>query len=162
MNRQIFQAMTIALIFAGSVDAQALEGKFRGMYVCTKLPTTRDILRTAIDLVVHDNTVQFARPLFNLNGTRVVGTELAAGTFDGDGTLHLASEWSFLGNTSEARYTGTLTATGGTLIGIQNWKGPDGAAPLSRPCAAALVPAPVSPVAPQVDDNGSGSTENEP
>jgi hypothetical protein len=162
MKRQIFQATTIALIFAGSVDAQALEGKFRGMYVCTKLPTTRDILRVPIDLVVHDNTVQFARPLFNLNGTRVVGTELAAGTIDGDGTLHLASEWSFLGNTSEAKYTGTLTAAGGTLIGNQNWKGPDGAAPLSRPCAAALVPAPEDSRAPRANDNGTGSTEDEP
>ena len=162
MKRQIFQAITIALIFAGSADAQALEGKFRGMYVCTKLPTTRDILRAPIDLVVHDNTVQFARPLFNLNGTRVVGTELAAGTIDGDGTLHLSSEWNFLGNTSEAKYTGTLTATGGTLIGSQNWKGPDGTAPLSRPCTVALVPAPEDSRAPGANDNGTGATEGEP
>jgi hypothetical protein len=162
MKRQKFQAMTIALILAGSAEAHALEGKFRGMYVCSKLPTTRDVLRAPIDLLVRDNAVQFARPLFNLDGTRVVGTELAAGTVDGDGTLHLTSEWSFLGNISKASYTGALTPAGGTLTGSQNWTGPDGATPLSRPCAAAFVPAPESPIASHADEDGAGSTEDQP
>lgn len=162
MKRQIFLTTTMVLTLAAAVDAYALEGKFRGMYVCSKLPTTRDMLSAPIDLLVHDNAVQFARPLFNLNGDRVVGTELAAGTIDGDGTLHLASEWSYLGNTAKADYTGTLAATGGTLIGSQSWTGPDGGTPLSRPCAAALVPMPESPIAPGSNEHGTGSTEDEP
>jgi hypothetical protein len=39
-----------------------------------------DILRVPIDLAVEGNKVQFARPLFNLTSTRVVGSEMAAGT----------------------------------------------------------------------------------
>jgi hypothetical protein len=164
MIGKMFHAMTIALtaFLGGSVDAQALDGKFRGMYVCSKLPTTRDILRVPIDLVVHDNSVQFARPLFNLNGTRVVGTELAAGTIDDNGTVHLRSDWSFLGNTAEANYTGTISAAGGTLTGNQNWKGQDGQSQLSRPCAAAFVPAPQSSNAPQTDDSDANSSGDEP
>ena len=162
MNRWLFPAMALALILAGSVDADAMEGKFRGMYVCAKLPTTRDILRTPVDLIVHDNSVQLARPLFNLTGDRVVGTELAAGTIDGDGTLHLVSKWSFLGNTAEASYTGKLTSEGGTLVGSQNWKGTDGGDPVSRPCAVALVPAPGSSDAALANDGASESTEDEP
>ena len=162
MKRQIFLTTTIVLTLAASVDAYALEGKFRGTYVCSKLPTTRDMLSAPIDLVVHDNAVQFARPLFNLNGARVVGSELAAGTIDRDGTLHLASEWSYLGDNAKASYTGTLTATGGTLIGSQSWTGPDGETPLSRPCAAAFVPTTESQIASGSNEHGTDSTEDEP
>lgn len=161
-NRLLFPTMTLALILAGSVDADALEGKFRGMYVCSKLPTTRDILRTPVDLIVHDNSVQLARPLFNLTGSRVVGTELAAGSIDGDGTLHLSSKWSFLGDTAEANYVGKLTPDGGTLVGSQNWTAADGGASVSRPCAVALVPAPESSDAPRAKDGATDSTEDEP
>jgi hypothetical protein len=121
--------------------AQTPEGKFRGEYVCEKLPTTRDILRVPLDLVVDGNKVQFARPLFNLDGTRVVGSEMAAGTIDADGQAHLTSQWSYFGNTANARYSGTLTPTGGTLTGTQRWSGP-GKNPADRSCTAALVPAP--------------------
>ena len=133
----------LALLTASLVPAaaQALEGKFRGQYVCEKLPTTRDILRVPIDLAVEGNKVQFARPLFNLTGTRVVGSEMAAGTADADGEVHLTSQWSYLGNTAAAEYSGRLTSTGGTLTGTQTWSGP-GANPVARTCTAALVPAP--------------------
>lgn len=135
-------ASAFTLLLAANSDAQSLDGKFRGMYVCAKLPTTRDILHVPIDLVVRGNTVQFARPLFNLDGTRVHGSELAAGTIDSNGAVHLTSTWSFLGNTAEANYSGSLTPSGGTLTGTQSWRGPDGGPALNRPCTAALVPAP--------------------
>ncbi len=126
---------------AGAQSPAGLAGKYRGMYVCEKLPMTRDILRAPLDLVIRDSNVQFARPLFNLDGTRVLGSELGTGTIDGDGRLHLTSQWSYLGNTAQGDYSGTLTPTGGTLTGTQTWRGPDGAAPISRTCTAALVPA---------------------
>ena len=130
-------------------NAQALEGKFRGQYVCEKLPTTRGILRVPIDLAVgSNNMVQFARPLFNPDGTRVVGSEMAAGTIDGNGHVHLTSQWSYLGNTADAEYSGTLMQTGGTLTGTQTWSGP-GANPVRRTCTAALVPAPKFATAPE-------------
>jgi hypothetical protein len=111
------------------------------MYVCEKLPTTRDILLAPIDLVIKGDNVQFARPLFNLNGTRVVGTEMATGTINSEGQLHLTSEWTFLGNTANGDYSGNLTKTGGTMMGKQTWTGSGGAAPVVRTCTVALVPA---------------------
>ncbi len=134
-------ALAVGSFWSAKADAQTLQGKFRGMYVCEKLPTTRDILRAPLDLVIEGNRVRFARPLFNLNGTRVVGSELASGTIDGDGKLHLSSEWSYLGNQAQGDYSGMLTRTGGTLTGTQTWSGPEGSASLSRACTAALVSA---------------------
>lgn len=138
--------LKVALLVVGSLvaisaSAQTIEGKFRGMYVCEKLPSTRDILLAPIDLVIKGDNVQFGRPLFNLNGTRVVGTEMAAGTINGDGQLHVTSEWSFLGNTANGDYSGSLTKTGGTLTGKQTWSGPGGTTPVVRTCTVALVPA---------------------
>jgi hypothetical protein len=135
-------ALAVGSLISANASAQALEGKFRGMYVCEKLPTTRDILRAPLDLVIDRGNVQFARPLFNLDGTRVVGSELGRGTINGDGDLHLTSEWSYLGITAQGDYSGTLKSTGGTLVGTQTWSSPEGTAPISRTCTAALVPAP--------------------
>jgi hypothetical protein len=101
-NRRLLNLATcvVGTFVAITANAQTIEGKFRGMYVCEKLPTTRDILLAPIDLVIKGDNAQFARPLFNFDGTRVVGTEMAAGTINGDGQLHVTSEWSFLGNTA--------------------------------------------------------------
>jgi hypothetical protein len=150
INGRIFALVALAAWPLASVaaNAQALEGKFRGEYVCEKLPTTRDILHVPIDLQVQGNAVRFARPLFNLGGTRVVGNELGAGTIDGDGRVHLTSEWTFLGNAAQGDYRGTLTSTGGTLTGTQTWSGPQGTAPLTRICTVALVRAPKLPESP--------------
>lgn len=141
-NSRLFGIAPLVLGSLVSINASALavEGKFRGTYVCEKLPTTRDILRAPLDLVIKGDNVQFARPLYNLNGTRVVGTELAAGTIDGDGRLHLTSQWNLLGNTANGNYSGSLTKNGGTLTGTQTWTGPGGGTPVVRTCTAALVP----------------------
>jgi len=146
MNSRVFALAALAVGSLMSVNSSAQVpvsgGKFRGMYVCEKLPTTRDILRAPLDLVIDGGNVQFARPLFNLDGTRVVGSELGRGTINADGKLHLTSEWSYLGNIAQGDYSGTLTSTGGTLTGTQTWSGPDGAGSVKRTCTAALVPAP--------------------
>jgi hypothetical protein len=130
--------------FAGAQSSTGLAETYRGMYVCQKLPMGRDILRAPADLVIRGSDVQFARPLFNLDGTRVVGSEMASGSIDGDGKLHLTSAWSFMGNTAQGDYSGTLTSTGGTLTGTQTWRGPDTTGQLSRTCTVALVPAPIA------------------
>jgi hypothetical protein len=114
----VASAVPLALVSAHAA-AQALDGSFRGSYVCEKLPLTRNMLRVPIDLVVHGDSVQFARPLFNLNGRRVRGTELASGSIDASGKLHLKSEWTYLGNTAAGDYSGTLAPSGGTLTGTQ-------------------------------------------
>jgi hypothetical protein len=143
MTGRIFAAVFAGLLSSSLAPAaaQSSQGRFRGEYVCEKLPTTRDILRVPIDLIVEGGKVEFARPLFNLNGRRVVGSEMAQGTIDPSGQMHLTSQWSYLGVAADAQYSGTLTPAGGTLTGMQTWSGP-GADPIIRACAAALVPAP--------------------
>jgi hypothetical protein len=141
MIARIFAVAGVLTASFAPAHAQSPQGRFRGGYVCEKLPTTRDILHVPIDLIVEGNKVEFARPLFNLNGRRVVGSEMADGTIDANGKVHLTSQWSYLGNTADAQYSGTLTPAGGTLTGMQTWSGP-GADPIIRACAAALVPAP--------------------
>jgi hypothetical protein len=132
--------IVVTSMIASPVSAQSLDGPYRGMYVCEKMKISPDILRAPIDLVVSGSAVRFGRPLFNWNGTRVTGTEMAAGTIDG-GKMHLTSEWFARGFTFQGAYDGTLNPSGGTLTGTQSWHGPDGENG-SRTCTAALVVAP--------------------
>jgi hypothetical protein len=109
------------------------------MLVCEKLPNATDILHVPIDLAVRGDQVQFARPLFNLDGTRVLGSELGAGSVDADGKVHVTSSWDVGGTPIKGDYSGMLTASSGTLSGTQSWRGPEGDA-RSRTCQVALVP----------------------
>jgi hypothetical protein len=145
MRNKRFKIAALVSLASICARAQAVEGKFTGMYVCGKLPMTRNILRAPIDLLIKGENVRFARPLFNLDGSHVVGTEMADGTINSDGQLHLTSEWSFLGNTAKGEYSGSLTNTGGTLTGTQTWTGAQGAAPVLRTCTVALVSATAIP-----------------
>jgi len=63
-------------------NAQSIEGTYRGTLVCEKMPASPDILNAPLDVSVRGNSVLFARPLFNWNGTRVVGSELGTGNTD--------------------------------------------------------------------------------
>jgi hypothetical protein len=137
-----FIASAIVSLGAANADAQPVQGKFRGAYDCGKLPTTRDILRTPLDLIIDGGNAWFARPLFNLDGTRVVGSEMASGAIDENGQLHLTSQWSFLGDSAKGEYSGTITASGGTLTGTQVWTRPGVTPSVRCACTAALVPAP--------------------
>ena len=142
MRTAIFIASIITFLGFVNANAQPVEGKFRGAYVCGKLPTTRDILRAPLDLIIDGGNAWFARPLFNLDGTRVVGSEMASGAIDGNDQLHLTSQWSFLGDSAKSEYSGTITASGGTLTGAQVWTRPGVTGSVRRACTAALVPAP--------------------
>lgn len=117
---------------------QAAQGPYRGTYVCQSMIGGVGILRIPIDLVIRNGNVEFARPLLNGNGTRVVGNEMASGTIDGDGKVHLTSAWSNGGIMFRGDYSGTLTPSGGTLMGTQTWHSPRGLNG-SRTCTAAVV-----------------------
>jgi hypothetical protein len=139
-----FAALTAACISPASADPQSvqtLDGAYRGTIVCEKIKAAPGILRVPLDLVVRGGNAQFARPTFNLKGTRVTGSELGSGTVDGDGKLHLTSAWVFANIGFQGDYSGALSASGGTFSGTQSWSGPDGVNG-SRACHAALVPAP--------------------
>jgi hypothetical protein len=99
------------------------------------------MLSVPLDMNIRGNNAQFARPLFNLDGTRVIGSELGTGTIDPQGNLHLKSNWYRFGVTFDADYSGALTKTGGTFSGTQSWRdGKNNSG--KRACTAALVLAP--------------------
>jgi hypothetical protein len=116
----------------------SLANAYRGMFVCEQAPGAADILHVPLDVAVRGSGVQFARPLFNLRGTQVLGSELGDGAVDANGKVHVTSTWEHSGITVHGDYSGTLTSSGGTLTGTQSWHGPDGEA-RSRTCQAALV-----------------------
>ncbi len=154
---RISRALTVitfaAIALAGTARAQsdtpnasqnqtpALAKAYRGMFVCEQQPGAADILHIPLDVAVRGSDVQFARPLFNLRGTRVLGSELGDGSVSADGKVHVTSTWEFHGITVRGDYSGTLTPSGGTLTGTQSWRAPGGEA-RSRTCQAAMVSAP--------------------
>jgi hypothetical protein len=125
---------------APSSSTPAVANAYRGTIVCERAPGAVDILRVPLDLAVRGDTIQFARPLFNPRGTRVLGSELGAGSIDGGGKAHLTSTWDVRGIVVHGDYSGTLTPHGGTLTGTQSWRLRDGDAH-SRVCQIALAPA---------------------
>ena len=63
-------------------------------------------------VAVRGGEVQFARPLFNLRGKRVLGSELGDGAVDADGEVHMTSTWEFHGIRVRGDYRGALTPSG--------------------------------------------------
>ncbi len=123
---------------AAPTGEQSVKGPYRGSYVCQTKLGVPGIFRIPIDLVIRNGNVEFSRPLLNWNGRRVIGNEMASGTIDADGKVHLTSTWYNGGVIFHADYSGTLTPNGGTFMGTQTWhsaRGPNG----SRTCTAALV-----------------------
>lgn len=118
----------------------SLANAYRGTFVCERQSGTTDILHVPLDIAVRGSEVQFARPLFNLRGTRVLGSELGDGSVEPSGKIHMTSTWNYYGIAVHGDYNGMLTPTSGTLTGTQSWRGPDGEA-RSRTCQIALVPA---------------------
>jgi hypothetical protein len=117
-----------------------LANAYRGMFVCEQQRGSADILHVPVDVAVRGSEVQFARPLFNLRGTRVLGSELGDGSVDPSGRIHVTSTWEYRSITVHGDYSGTLTPSGGTLTGTQSWRGP-GSEARSRACQVALVSA---------------------
>jgi hypothetical protein len=123
---------------------QSIEGAYRGSVVCEHLPGTAGILRAPLDIVVSGTTVVAARPIFNRNGTLVVGTEIATGTVNSDGTLRLTSSWAAAGGSFKGNYNGTMNATGGTITGTEAWtRSPANGGSASRTCYGAYVRGPI-------------------
>jgi hypothetical protein len=131
-------AVTPAL--AAPTGEPSVKGPYRGSYVCQTMLGVTAVFRVPIDLVIRNGNVEFARPLLSWNGrwTQVIGNEMASGTIDADGKMHLTSTWYNGGAIFHADYSGTLTPSGGTFMGTQTWHSPRGQNG-SRTCTAALV-----------------------
>lgn len=123
---------------AAPSSGQPVSGPYRGAYVCQTKAGVPGMFRVPIDLVIRNGNVEFSRPLLNRNATQVVGNEMAFGTIDADGKVHLTSTWYNGRAVFHADYSGTLTPSGGTFMGTQTWHGPLGLNG-TRTCTAALV-----------------------
>jgi hypothetical protein len=117
--------------------ADGFDGTYRGMLVCEKLNTTQFMLRAPFDVIITGKNAVAARPVFNIKGTLVVGSEIATGTIADDGTIKLSSNWKAGGSSYQGSYSGVLTEKSGTLTGTQAWTMPEGQQ--IRTCTAALV-----------------------
>ncbi len=69
----------------GLAAAETFDGAYRGMIVCEKLNTSQFMLRAPFDIMITGKTAVAARPIFNRQGTFVVGNEIATGTVGDDG-----------------------------------------------------------------------------
>jgi hypothetical protein len=124
-------------------SAQALDGNYQGTLVCEQVPFAAGPLRAPLDLSISGGSVKFARPVFNLDGTRVLGSEVGGGSIDSDGKVRLTSYWVVRGGNAQGSYDGVLTVKGGTLTGTQSWV--LGGEPHGRQCFAAIVRARMEP-----------------
>ena len=138
--------LAFAVASAGGAHAQGaapavapppLDGHYQGMLVCERLPNAPGTLRAPLDMMVSGSDVRFARPMFNIEGTRVTGSEMASGTLGSDGKVVFASKGENGMATFQASYSGTLTLSGGTLTGTQTFSTPGGSR--TRNCHAAFV-----------------------
>ena len=138
MLRRKFEAFGLAIVVLVSASGlAAADGTYRGMLVCEKLQTSQFMLRAPFDIVITGKTAIAARPIFNLRGTLVVGSEIATGTVADDGTIKLVSNWKAGGSSYQGSYGGVLNGKGGTLTGTQAWTMPQGQQ--TRTCTAAVV-----------------------
>jgi hypothetical protein len=123
---------------------QSWDGTYMGTLVCEHLPGTGGILRAPLDMIVTGTTIIAARPIFNRDGSRVVGTEIATGTINADGTSHLTSTWGADGGAFKGTYSGMSTTTGGTLTGTEAWtRTPEYGGNALRTCYGAYVKSPM-------------------
>ena len=144
MSRRTVGIVGLAIAAIVSLPALAaadtFDGAYRGTIVCEKLSTSPFMLRAPFDITVAGKTAIAARPIFNKNGTRVVGSEIATGTVGDDGKVELVSNWKGGRSSYQGSYGGMLTGKGGTLTGTQAWTMPEGQRE-SRSCTLAVIQA---------------------
>jgi hypothetical protein len=146
MLRKAVEAIGAAILIFSPMSYAAsagFDGAYRGMIVCEKLNTAQFMLRAPFDLIITGASAIAARPIFNLKGTLVVGSEIATGTIADDGTIKLSSNWKAGGSSYQGSYTGVLVEKSGTLTGSQAWTMPEGQQ--TRSCTAAVVRATTVP-----------------
>src|ERR1700679_3559027 len=108
MLRKMVEAIGLAIVMfvpmSHRAAADGLDGAYRGMIVCEKLNTSQFMLRAPFDVIISGKSAVAARPIFNIKGTLVVGSEIATGTVADDGTIKLSSNWKSGGSSYEGSY----------------------------------------------------------
>jgi hypothetical protein len=136
-------AANITIALAQNASNPPFDGAYRGNLVCEHLSGTAGILRGPLDMTVNGGNVVAGRPIFNRDGTLVVGTEIIIGAVGTDGAVHLTSNWVSARASFKGTYNGTLAATGGTLTGTEEWtRTPADGGNVTRACYGAYVKGP--------------------
>ena len=92
------------------------------------------MLRAPLDIMITGKTAIAARPIFNLKGDRVVGSEIAMGTVADDGTIKLSS----IGKADRVFWVATVARSPAKAVRLlEFWTMPDGEQ--TRACTAAMV-----------------------
>jgi hypothetical protein len=136
-SKTLLVAASLVLFSVGAPSSQtapSLNGEYKGMLVCAQLADQKAVLRAPLDMTVTDDTVIFVRPI--TNGNQVIGSEMAKGTVK-EGNFALTSNGNENGMRYEGKYTGVITADGGTFTGSQSWTTED--LTRARPCTGAFV-----------------------
>jgi hypothetical protein len=85
-------------------------------------------------MIVHHRSVDASTDVYDIDGLRLIGAVVVAGTVDSAGVLHFAGTVWTHRELLRANYTLTLSATGGTLTGTQVWTRDTGGESVTRTC----------------------------
>lgn len=137
MNKRRLAVLLLAATPILPARAEAISGRFWGEITCGKLPNTAGQTRTGATLHVVAGDVAFQRNIVELTGNRSVSIEAGEGGISPAGEVALTTEWRGRRGEMTGRYTGRLTAEGGTLEGTSDWT-IDGVTTPGRSCTVTL------------------------
>ena len=130
--------VTIGAPLAGLAQQQPFEGAYKGSLECEQSGV--GILRAQLAITVRDGRVVALASLFDIDGGQAFSPEVAAGMVDVAGAFHLADTVFTRDATFHGTYTGTFSATGGTMTGTQIWtRSPAGNGGVTRTCNGTFV-----------------------
>jgi hypothetical protein len=112
-------SIAIGAPVAGLAQQDGFDGAYKGSLDCEQMPT--GILRASLAVTVRNSRIIVSFDMFDINANRQFVLELATGTVHADGTFHLGDTVYTKDATFHGAYTGTFSATGGTIAGTQVW-----------------------------------------
>jgi hypothetical protein len=99
------------------------------------------MFRTSFSIIVHDGRAMAGGDIVDIDGKRrpELLSMVVTGTVDANGVFRLGGTFFDLDATFEAKYTGALNASGGTLSGTQNWTRAGGGDGVVRACKGTVL-----------------------
>jgi hypothetical protein len=108
----------IAFIHTNTALAQSLDGQYKALLHCEKLPFTKAPLKNEpVDLAISAGKVTYSRTLYGYDRKTVVGKEAGTGSVAADGTIEIIGGWQGRRDTLKASYRGNLSGGSAKLTG---------------------------------------------
>lgn len=107
---------------AEPLPAAVASGDYVVAMSCEKLPWTKGVLYQEAAINVSGTALRFTRDIHwpDRNGP-VIGIEVGKGEITAAGVAFVDAAWGSATNSYTVRYEGNITASGGTMKGVQNW-----------------------------------------